>query len=284
MDRIADQSEELLERLLFTIDKGKAGDIERDGLKQSLLTLKDAYETMGPHQTLAEQKRRKRLLQKMQANTAERRKLRQQLGPYGKQEIARARWLQVGLKPTLKAMKDFTPTESGKSSIEAQVLEKREEFKKLEQLEEAEDLCIGILIKEMQATYKKAPIRKVVVEPFLLILGTHNKLKSAQPLTDVMKALFDWLGIEKNCRPTDVGIRTIAHEIRRKILPSQNWIFAKGRKLVKIYDWRTRDCERRLEAARRARARTKRLLKIMTWRLKDLEDKSGLAKEALTRH
>ena len=95
MNEVIDRPDPLLERLLFAIDKGKAGDIERAGLKQSLLILKDAYETAGPYQTLAEQRQRKRLLQKMQANIAGRRKLRELLGPYGRQEIARAEWLRT---------------------------------------------------------------------------------------------------------------------------------------------------------------------------------------------
>ena len=77
------------------------------------------------------------------------------------------------LKTTLEAMKDLALRESGKS-IEAEVREKLEEFTRLERLEDAEDLCIGLLLKEMQATYKKDPIRKIVIEPFLLILGAHN--------------------------------------------------------------------------------------------------------------
>jgi hypothetical protein len=102
-----------------------------------------------------------------------------------------------------------------------------------------------------------------VIEPFLLILAAHNMLESAKPLSDVAKALFDWLGIAQKYRPTDTGVRTILRETRRKILPTQRWIFAKGRKLTKIYNWRCRTVARRLENARRTRARSRRLLKLM---------------------
>ena len=276
-------SDVLLERLLFAIDKGKANAIRRAGLKESLLTLKHTYETEGPHRTLAEQRRRKRLLQKMQAYHAGLRKLRELLGPYGRQEIAQAEWRRTNLKPKLRAIRNVTPTENEKS-FDAEVREKLEKFRLLEQLEAAEDLAIGTMIKEMQAGYKKDPIRKVVIEPFLLILDVYNMWERAQPRTNVMKALFDWLGVEKKYRPTDTGVRAIAREFRRNILPNQRWLFAKGRKLVKIYDWRCKTVARRLEAVRLKRARVHRLLKIMNWRLKAVQNKLGIPNEEFILH
>jgi hypothetical protein len=64
--------------------------------------------------------------------------------------------------------------------------------------------------------YRKRQIRTLVVEPFLRFLKTHDIVPSRQlPRSGMMRAWFDWLGVEKKLRPTDTGIRTIARDLQK---------------------------------------------------------------------
>jgi hypothetical protein len=154
MDKAADQPDALLERLLFAIDNDRSGEWERAALEKSLFALRRAFETERHHASLPERNRRKPLLERIQANIAERRQLHELLGPFGRQEIARAEWSRVNLKPTLRAVRDATWT----GSIEAEIAEKFKQFKHLEWLELAEYAAIGIVLDEMQRTYKRDAI------------------------------------------------------------------------------------------------------------------------------
>ena len=107
-------------------------------------------------------------------NAAERRKLRHQLGAAVVEEIKATGQLRV-----------FS-----------------------EDVENVEDQNIRHLIQIMNENSKKGAIRVAVVEPFLTFLQVHNLTTNLQPMTDVMKVLFDWLNIEQKYRPTDPGLRT----------------------------------------------------------------------------
>lgn len=82
--------------------------------------------------------------------------------------------------------------------------------------DEIEDATIRCYLT--QATdYRKSFLRKFTIEPFLLYL--HHIGVSAtteRPLTHMMAALFDWLGVPQRHRPTANGIRTIVADVRRQ--------------------------------------------------------------------
>jgi len=77
-----------------------------------------------------------------------------------------------------------------------------------------EDLDIAFLL-DKEGDYRKRDITKLVVEPFLRFLERNDVVPSrALPLNRMTTALFDRLDIEEP-RPTDVGIRTIASNMKR---------------------------------------------------------------------
>jgi hypothetical protein len=67
--------------------------------------------------------------------------------------------------------------------------------------------------------YRKRQVRKLVVEPFLLLLEEYRVVPDPKllPRNRMMQALFAWLDIRSTTpRPTDSGIRRIARELRKK--------------------------------------------------------------------
>jgi hypothetical protein len=203
MDKIVDQSDVLLERLLsgVTNKKSNVSCSERAKLEKHLQGIKKGYEERWPRLTSAEAAQRKTLLKKMLKNTAERRELRQQLGTDGEQEIVWAGGNRVMFGPDLdddelKATLQFTyPGLVGA-------------------IEEIEEKNIRFLLDSTSHGYHKGPLRIVVIEPFLMFLDRFDLWESAQPLTNVVKTLFDWLGVEQRYRLTDTGIRTIVREFK----------------------------------------------------------------------
>jgi len=164
-------------------------------------------------------KRRKMLLQKMRKNTAARRKLRRQLGTEGAQEIGwmvrrSARLLnreeRRGGSPVPTGIQWPVRVEGGKDVLlrfDSVIDQAGREL--IEAIEEFEDQNIRFLINELGHGYRKTPLRKVVIEPFLTILAICQVWETAEPRTTVMAALFDWLGVERKYRPTNAGMRTI---------------------------------------------------------------------------
>ena len=68
---------------------------------------------------------------------------------------------------------------------------------------------------DSKGDYRKRGLRSLVIEPFLRLLERHDVTPSRKlPRTRMTTALFDWLDIEEP-RPTDVGIRTIASNMKR---------------------------------------------------------------------
>jgi hypothetical protein len=83
--------------------------------------------------------------------------------------------------------------------------------------EEREDRNIEFLLEGM-GDYRKRQVTKLVVEPFLRLLDEFHVVPHPKrlPLSRMMQAFFDLLGIDDKLRPRDVGIRTIARELRKK--------------------------------------------------------------------
>jgi hypothetical protein len=60
-------------------------------------------------------------------------------------------------------------------------------------------------------TYRKRDVTKLVVEPFLRLMTKYAITTSRkQPRKRMFDALFDWIGVEKNFRPSDASINAIA--------------------------------------------------------------------------
>jgi hypothetical protein len=210
MDKSSDTA--LMNQLLSVVGKGNARGAERLALQGQLQFIKDSYETRWPLLKSAKAAGRKPLLRKFLANTAERRELRQQLGLDGKREVARASWLRMNINPLVEALIN------GREMPEE--LTPPVDPRLVELLEEYEDQNIKYLLDETGDSYRKTPMRSLVVEPFLLFLEINGLWDSAQPMTHVVAALFDWLGVEQKHRPTDTGIRTIVREFKRDHLPT----------------------------------------------------------------
>jgi hypothetical protein len=74
------------------------------------------------------------------------------------------------------------------------------------------------LLDSDAAEFKKRPLRRLLLEPFFRVLHIHDVIWSRKlPLTEMMDALFDFVGLERSRRPTETGIRTIAADMRRQL-------------------------------------------------------------------
>ena len=87
----------------------------------------------------------------------------------------------------------------------------------LEKLEEIEALNIKYLLDSDAANYKKPMLRRLLIEPFLVYLHRAGVVPHPHklPLSRIMEALFDWVGIDRKHRPTNTGVRTIARDVTR---------------------------------------------------------------------
>jgi hypothetical protein len=192
--------DELLDRLFAAIGKGGYNYFERLELTNDLHIIREGCSKLdelplagGTHRNL---------LRKFRENTASRRALREQLKPV-RDAIVMAGWLRRypdADETELRAvMQDDT------DSVDPAIVEDRE------------DQNIAFLI-DRSADYRKRQVRKLAVEPFLRWLELNGVVSHPQqlPLTRMMKAWFDWLGIDTRLRPTESGIRTIVRDQKRR--------------------------------------------------------------------
>jgi hypothetical protein len=142
-------------------------------------------------------------LRRFRAITAKRRELRKQFGPVVREAIALAGLVRANPnvdESTLRALMSDSDGNIDPAEIE-----------------EEEDRNIEFVI-DRTGNYRKRQVRKLVVEPFLLLLEEYRVVPDSKvlPLNRMMQAFFNWLGIEKALRPTDSGIRTIARDLRNR--------------------------------------------------------------------
>ena len=143
-------------------------------------------------------------LRRFRAITAKRRELRKRFGPVVREAIALAGLVRANPNADESTLRPLMQDSDGNIDYPAEI-------------EEEEDRNIEFVI-DRTGDYRKRQVRKLVVEPFLLLLErqrvvSHQKLL---PLNRMMQAFFDWLGIEQALRPTDSGIRTIARDLRKR--------------------------------------------------------------------
>jgi hypothetical protein len=197
---------ELLNKLLTAIGKGDAKGAERAELEKLFGPIRLLYEIgreriASPYAVA----QRKPLLQKMLKTIGELIELRQQLGVDGRKEIQFAEFQRKNPRNTVEAVLNECELPETLLPVPSEAID-------LLLANEAQN--IGFLLDATSRDYRKTPIRVFVIEPFLIMLEMEDLLEGVQPLTNVMTALFDWLGIEKN-RPTSAGLRTIVREFRR---------------------------------------------------------------------
>ena len=193
-----DNSEELLQRLIAAIGKDAAGDAERAWFEERFRTLKRDYQKRLPG--FGSEVEHRDLLRKFLANADERRELRRQLAAF-KHELARIRRIR------LDAIEDDD------SRLILTMLTDPEIIARAEETEEGD---IKIFLDNAD-DYRKGPIRKLAIEPFLVFLQNEDVVPSRElPLYHMVKALLDFLGVDPRRRPTDPGIRSIAHDVKRR--------------------------------------------------------------------
>ena len=143
-------------------------------------------------------------LRRFRAITAKRRELRKQFVPVVREAIALAGLVRANPNADESTLRALMQDSDGNIDYPAEI-------------EEEEDRNIEFVI-ERTGDYRKRQVRKLVVEPFLLLLERHRVVPHPKllPLNRMMQALFDWLGIEQALRPTDSGIRTIARDLRKR--------------------------------------------------------------------
>jgi hypothetical protein len=143
-------------------------------------------------------------LRRFRAITAKRRELRKQFGPVVREAIELAGFLRGNPnvdESTLRALMPDRVVNINPAEVE-----------------EEEDRNIEFVI-ERTGDYRKRQVRKLVVEPFLLLLEKYRVVPDPKllPRNRMMQALFAWLDIRPTTlRPTDSGIRTIARELRKR--------------------------------------------------------------------
>jgi len=209
MDQIVDQPDVLLQQLLFVMGKGDASAAERAEIARNLRIMKGIYEQRIRRIRIVESGREKidpkrETLQKLLAKKAEVRDLRNQLGDR-KYDIDLA-----GLPRMLEAKLPMEEMTEQLKLVTSRTLEK---------LEEIEALDIEYLLDSDAANYKKPMLRRLLIEPFLFYLHCAGVVPHPHklPLSRMMEAMFDWVGIDRKHRPTNAGIRTIARDVARLI-------------------------------------------------------------------
>jgi hypothetical protein len=65
-------------------------------------------------------------------------------------------------------------------------------------------------------SHQKSPLRRNLLEPFFYVLELFELWEPGQPFSEVVEALFDWVGLEQKYRPTASGIRTAVREFRQE--------------------------------------------------------------------
>jgi len=184
----------LLEELLAAIGKAGANPFERFSLERELLEIANGWSarsSAGSH---------RRLIRKFRANTARRRELRRQLRPLREAII----------------MAGYVRQNPGADERRLPAAVEDADFTDLAEVEASEDEDLAYLI-DSAGDFRKRQVRKLLVEPFLRTLDEHGVVSSRKlPRTRMMRAWFDWVGIENRLRPTDTGIRTIARDLKKK--------------------------------------------------------------------
>jgi hypothetical protein len=195
-----DNSEELLQRLIAAIGKDAAGDAERAWFEERFRMLKQGYlKRLPPFESDVDYRE---LLGKFLVNGEERRELRRQLTAM-KYELWRIRRIRL----------NATHAPDDKSRFILSALTDPDIIARFE-LEEERDIQTYL---EMATDYRKGAIRKLAIEPFLVLLQNEDVVASRErPLNHMVKALLDFLGVDPKRRPTDPGIRAIAREIKDK--------------------------------------------------------------------
>jgi hypothetical protein len=187
----------LLSDLVAAIGMADANPFQTYPLQMALEEIESAWlarREVGPY---------RKELRRFRAITAKRRELRKQFGPVVREAIALAGWIRANPNVDESTLRGLMQDREG--NIDPA------------EIEEAEDRNIEFVI-ERAGDYRKRQVRKLVVEPFLLLLERYRVVPYPKllPLNRVMQALFDWLGIEQALRPTDSGIRTIARDLRKR--------------------------------------------------------------------
>ena len=190
---------DLLGDLLAAIGMAHANPYQTMSLEMTLREIESAWfarrqvPNVGPY---------RKELRRFRAITAKRRELRKQFGPVVREAIALAGWIRANPNVDESTLRALMP--------DSEIIDPAE-------IEEEEDRNIEFVI-DRTGDYRKRQVRKLVVEPFLLLLEEfrvvpHSKLL---PRNRMMQALFDWLGIKPTLCPTDSGIRTIARDLRKR--------------------------------------------------------------------
>jgi hypothetical protein len=187
------RSDEQLDKLLAAIGKGDCNNFERHALVYELEKIEAGLERpkIGPY---------RKLLRSYRANTAKRRELWRRLRPIH-DDIVMAGLVRAN-------------PGADEDKLRAVLHDSTKEFD-LAEIETSEDQDIAFLI-DRAGDYRKRQVGKQAVEPFLRFLEKHEVVPSRKlPLTRMMRALFDWLNIERKLRPTEAGVRTIARHLKR---------------------------------------------------------------------
>jgi hypothetical protein len=197
MDRSSKYSDERLDKLLVAIGKTDLVGF----IKSELESIRSNYSERSGQLTAAQ----RRLLRRFRASTTRRREMRRQLRSI-KDDIVMAG--QLRRNPHVDEHDLRASVHWSDDDLEGTEVADYAKF------EADEDLDIAFLL-DKEGDYRKRDITKLVVEPFLRFLERNDVVPSrALPLNRMTTALFDWLDIEEP-RPTDVGIRTIASNMKR---------------------------------------------------------------------
>jgi hypothetical protein len=191
---------DLLGDLLAAIGMADANPYQTWPLSEALQEIKSAWLARGE---LANVGPYRKELRRFRANTAKRRELRKQFVPVVREAIALAGWIRANPNVDESTLRALMPDRV--VNIDPA------------EMEEEEDRDIEFVI-ERAGDYRKRQVRKLVVEPFLLLLEEYRVVPDSKllPLNRMMQALFDWLGIKPTLRPTDSGIGTIARDLRKR--------------------------------------------------------------------
>jgi hypothetical protein len=191
---------DLLGDLLAAIGMADANPYETLRLKMVLEEIESAWlarrevPNVGPY---------RKELRRFRAITAKRRELRKQFGPVVREAIELAGFVRANPNVDERTLRALMADNDGNIDPAA--------------IEEEEDRNIEFAI-DRAADYRKRQVRKLAVEPFLLLLEDYRVVPHPKllPLNRMMQAFFNWLGIEKALRLTDSGIRTIARDLRKR--------------------------------------------------------------------
>jgi hypothetical protein len=201
MTTSTNSDEVLLARLIVAVGLGDAGDATRTWFENWFRAHKRDVESRLPG--FEANVARRELMRKFLDNTAERRRLREQLAPF-RSELARIRRIK------LNAMSDL-PVEDQHILValaDPSVIAGAEQ-------NEVEDIKVFLDISD---DYRKGPIRKLVLEPFLVMLRNEDVEPTRErPLIRMVDALLDYLDIDpkRHPRPTKSGIETIIRGAKR---------------------------------------------------------------------